>query len=333
MTGRHCTPEVSQPHDTLFHCFLRHPGHAAAWVRSLLAEELAAAIDWATFAPGDTRIPGLRLRSHHADLVFTADLPTHDELLVFVVEHKSQPDAQLVPQLLRYAVHVRHVLQRRMTAPSVLPLVLHHGGRPILVPPSRLPPPLLALVTARGPRLDPLLDDLSATTEAELAARALPVGVRLCFLFLQHTQGLERAALLAAIDRWGPLLRALESAPGPLDVAAALDALGWYLVDTSDLEETDVVTAFQNHLSQPEHARMTTGQRIRQESRRQGQAEGRVEGRVEGRARTLLRQLQRRFGPLPPELEPRLLAASEAELERWAVAVLEAPTLAAVFAG
>jgi hypothetical protein len=92
------------------------------------------------------------------------------------------------------------------------------------------------------------------------------------------------------------------------------------------------VNSFQNHLSRPEHLRMTTGQRIRNESRQQGKLEGRVEGRVEGRARTLLRQLQRRFGPLPGDLEPRLLAASEAALEAWADRVLDAPTLTAVFA-
>ena len=315
---------MDQPHDTLFHFFLHHTAHAAPWVRSLLAPALAAAIDWSTFAPCHTRIPGVRLRSQHADLVFTADLPAHGAMLVFVVEHKSQPDAQLVPQLLRYAVHVRHVLQRQLVAPAVVPAVLHHGGRPILAPPSRLPPPLRELVAAHGPRLDPLLDDLSAAAEAELAARPLPVAVRLCFLFLQHTQGLDGPPLLAAIARWGPLLRALETESGPIDVTSAVDALGWYLVDTSDLEETDVVNSFQNHLSQPEHIRMTTGQRIRQESRQQG--------KVEGRARTLLRLLQQRFGPLPAELEPRLLAASEAELERWADRILDAATLAAVFA-
>ena len=44
------------------------------------------------------------------------------------------------------------------------------------------------------------------------------------------------------------------------------------------------------------------------------------------------RQLQRRFGPLPEWVEERLQGAGEAQLERWAERLLEAPTLAEVFA-
>jgi len=60
--------------------------------------------------------------------------------------------------------------------------------------------------------------------------------------------------------------------------------------------------------------------------------EGRVEGRVEGGAAVLLRQLKRRFGPLPDWVAPRLAAASPAQLEQWADRLLEAESLAAVFA-
>ena len=64
--------------------------------------------------------------------------------------------------------------------------------------------------------------------------------------------------------------------------------------------------------------------------RAKGKLEGRVEGRVDGRARTLLEQLNARFGPVPPEAKARIHAANEATLARWSLAVLTAPTLAAV---
>jgi len=54
-------------------------------------------------------------------------------------------------------------------------------------------------------------------------------------------------------------------------------------------------------------------------------------GRQEGEARVLGRQLVRRFGVLPAWVESRLAGASEAELEVWAEAVLDAGTLAEVF--
>ena len=46
----------------------------------------------------------------------------------------------------------------------------------------------------------------------------------------------------------------------------------------------------------------------------------------------VLRLLHRRFAPLPPAVEPRLRAASLAELDRWADRILDAATLDAVFA-
>ena len=63
-----------------------------------------------------------------------------------------------------------------------------------------------------------------------------------------------------------------------------------------------------------------------------GREEGLHEGRLEGEARTLVRQLTRRFGELPGWVGERLAQASEAELERWLDAVLDAPSLAQVFA-
>ncbi|MCK6545687.1 PD-(D/E)XK nuclease family transposase [Myxococcota bacterium] len=73
-----------------------------------------------------------------------------------------------------------------------------------------------------------------------------------------------------------------------------------------------------------------------QEGRVEGRAEGRVEGRAEGRveanAVTLLRLLRAKFGALDASTEARVRAASEAELERWLLAVLSAPDVASVFA-
>ena len=140
--------------------------------------------------------------------------------------------------------------------------------------------------------------------------------------------------MLAALDRWAPLLREVEAEPGPPDGGEAHDAIGWYLVETSDLSEEQIRMAYGKHLDQPENQRMTTGQRIRMESRNLGSEEGLRQGQVEGQtwaAHSLLRLLQRRFGELPNHLQERVRAAGFADLERWTDRVLDATSLAAVF--
>ncbi len=67
------------------------------------------------------------------------------------------------------------------------------------------------------------------------------------------------------------------------------------------------------------------------EGEAKGRAEGRAEGWAEGWASILNRLLERRFGSLPAAVRKRIRSASVQELESWADAVLDAPTLEAVF--
>ena len=65
---------------------------------------------------------------------------------------------------------------------------------------------------------------------------------------------------------------------------------------------------------------------------KRGLEQGLQQGVLKGEAKVVQRLLQRRFGPLPAWVEERLQGAGEAQLERWAERLLEAPTLAEVFA-
>ncbi|VCU72207.1 hypothetical protein PIGHUM_04304 [Pigmentiphaga humi] len=71
----------------------------------------------------------------------------------------------------------------------------------------------------------------------------------------------------------------------------------------------------------------------REEGREEGRKEGRREGLQEGKARLLEQQLVRRFGPLPLAVRERLAGASDGELDSWALNVLDAANLEAVFRG
>lgn len=56
-------------------------------------------------------------------------------------------------------------------------------------------------------------------------------------------------------------------------------------------------------------------------------------GMAEGMARILLALLGERFGTVPASRRTQVLEAGERDLDRWAVRVLDAPNLDAVFEG
>ena len=59
---------------------------------------------------------------------------------------------------------------------------------------------------------------------------------------------------------------------------------------------------------------------------------GRAQGRQQGLRDVVLTQLRARFGALPDAVVARVGVAGTAELDRWSVSLLTAPTLDGVFA-
>ena len=77
---------------------------------------------------------------------------------------------------------------------------------------------------------------------------------------------------------------------------------------------------------------VTTVERFEIEKRfQQGVEQGVEQGLVQGEYRLLKKQLEHRFGTLPAWVSDKLSSAGEQELERWGKAVLNEPTLDAVF--
>ena len=321
---------TGSPHDRLAYSTFCNPIHAAAWLQDCLGPDRAAHFDWPTLRLVAARLQGRGLRFGLADFVFEVRLLHRNRLVRIVVEHRSFLDLGLHDTLLRYAVHLAHVTRRnRNEAPMPLVvIVLFHGpGEPFLQP--RVLADLDAvhrdLLGPLQPRLQALLDNLTASTEAQIRARPLsPLGT-LTLLALRFLPHLDAAATVAALDRWGALLRAVDrDEHGPPIGEDAIEAFGWYLLHVNETPAEDVHMALERNLQRPEEKIMSTAERLKMQ--------GRAEGKAEGRAETLLRQLQRRFAPLPPSIEPRLRSASLVELDRWADRILDATTLDAVFA-
>jgi predicted transposase YdaD len=329
---------VATWHDTLFRFTFGQVRHARPWLRSLLPPELAAAIDWRSLRPWPASRAGADLRLHHGDLLFVARLRGSQVRVFFLIEHKSGPDPALARQLHRYVVHIASDLPAGGdTAPFVIPVVVHHGRRPLRIAPfaaaRELRGAVAASLDAFSPRLRILLDDLAQLGERELRARPLPALARLTLLCLRWVPHLRDREVLAAIGRWGGLLRAAVRARGG---ALSLEAVTAYILHQTDLSPARIAAAFASVLHQSGNQVMSTADRLfasgKAEGKVEGKAEGKAEGRAEGKSEIVHRLLVARFGRLPSRLAARLRAATDRDLDRWALRLLDAESLAEVFA-
>jgi hypothetical protein len=308
------------PHDDLFHFTFQHVHHVVPWLRCVLPAPITAAIDWSRLVPAPERLHGLAQRLSVADLVFRARRASNGAPVWIVVEHKANEELGVERQMLRYAVHLGDRVRGVRKLVPVVAVLLNHGDRPfaVTVPPADDPFAVLQ------PRQPIVVDDIAIATEVALCARSMtPLGVLvlLCLRFLRRMSGDEA---LRAFDRWGDLLRAVDRDEGPPIGRDAVAKIAGYALAVVEVSPHDLRATFERLLQRPEETIMSTLERTYQK--------GRAEGHAEGRAATILRQLQKRFGPLPAGTDGRVRRGSEAELTRWTDRILDARTLADVFA-
>jgi hypothetical protein len=326
---------LSTPHDTLFHYAFGVPRHAAPWLRSVLPRALAKAIDWASLRSAPEKVANRRLRLQVTDPLFEVRLLGTRARLHVLTEHKSGPDPELLAQLLRNAIHLadRGRRSRRDAAVLAIAVVLYHGlrrwsaGRMRHPNLAGLPRPLARLLSSFQPRMRFLFVDISRHSEAQLRRIGTPPGklVLLCLRFLRR---LTPSKVLAALGRWSDLLRAVDREPGPPIGREAIATIAWYCLKVTRVPARVLHATFERILQRPENTMMTTAEKLRREGLKEGVARGRTQRGIE----LVLRQLTRRFGKLPADVVERIKTAKVGELDRWAVRLLDARTLAAVFA-
>jgi hypothetical protein len=281
------------------------------------------------------------LRERRGDRVYSLGTRTGDPLLAWaVVEHKSQPDGNALPQLLTHvsgaAVKgaVRRVLPDGgvwMVPIPVFAIILYHGTRKWSLP-TRLRD---AYGVPDGMAEAGLLDfryvliDLETIADDELSRHPdLQAGL-LMLKYAGHDadprETLERlltigagAGLLVIMA----LVRYLFLAADSLGRAQLKMVLGRIVPEESEMIMSN---ALREYMAEARAEGVILG-------KTEGKAEGKAEGRAEGKAEMLLRLLGRRFGTLPPETTEWIRAASVEELDRWAETIFDARTLDAVFA-
>lgn len=331
---------LPRSHDALFRFVFGDPVVAADLLRTFLPPALAAAIDWS----GLRLVPGhfvdARLRERQTDLLFLAPLGDGWVLLHVVFEHKAQDDRCTALQTTRYELRIlsrwRADHPNDPLLPPVLPVVVHHGPRPMRAPRS-----LRGLVDVRGvsPRVGRLLHrfhapvgfllvDLAAMSAADLRSLSLTALTKLTLLFLQTLRDATPEESIAALLDWRELLtEALRAERGQEVVIALFSWLlsgipevgpeVWRVVDR--IEDQQVKGTMRSMLDALLDEGRVEG---RAEGRVEGRAEGRIEGHLEGWHSALRGLLQTRFGDLPPEVMQRLQTAGIpelAELQRRAI--------------
>src|SRR5215216_6576909 len=86
---------VSNPHDALFKAAFSETKHAASLLRCLIPAVVAKRVNWRTLR----RMPGtfvdVGVPERQSDLLFSARLTGGETVLLYLVEHQSEPDPRM----------------------------------------------------------------------------------------------------------------------------------------------------------------------------------------------------------------------------------------------
>ena len=304
---------VHNPHDKFFRALLEDPERAKDFLLSHLPADIRKLLSDALPVLEDGILLDETLRHECTDLLFRVELTTGEAAFLFILlEHKSRSEPQALLQLAGYMVQIwkryaQGSAERLRSLPPIIPIILHHGA-------SRWSEPLTLLDMIDAcedlrpwmPDFSILLIDLGCIPEDQLAqGRELRAG--LIAMRLASLGNASREELAAVLQ--------------PLQPGSRLEAQTLaYIVDAFHIDVAVLQAAVRT--ARPDHWEMLM-ETIAETWIKQGKAEG--------KASTLIRLLGRRFGPLPDSTRVQIDAASEKELNDWIDAILDAPTLAAVF--
>lgn len=316
-------------HDHFFRFVFGKPIHARSLLRRLLPSGISRRLDWTSIRlePGTYVDP--RLAATASDVLLSIRLRgSSKRALVFLLfDHQSTVDPLMPLRMLGYAFQAWTDYTARLDAtrghiPPLIPILLYQGARPWRAarrlsdlhrvdgaPPSDLPAFIDLHMIIHELRADPLPPkELTALVRAALG---------LMKLVAEGELEPKNAALVA---RWFIDVRLAHG-------SEAFTALVSYFFHSDPNER--MIDAIARELPPTMRASMMT---IAQKLEARGHERGKLEGQREGQAAMIQRQLGQRFGKLPLRVIRRVRGGTLAELERWSERLLDAASLAEVFA-
>lgn len=317
---------MSNDHDALFKIGFSSPEAVGSQLRALLPADLVARLDLESLVLRGTDLFDDGLGETPSDRLYEVRLDKRQALIYVLHEHQSTADPLMPFRLLRYMVKIwerwlGEQKKRPTRLPAIIPVVLYHGASAWDVATHfreliDLPPEALAAIADCLPEFRFVLDDLSQRTDAELRARGAPALASITLLLFKH--GRQGRDLL---EVWRGLLDLLRELARTQDWSMGLRAVTRYTYRVGEVSAADLAALAEEAMGyEAREVVVTTAEKLLRD------------GRLDGERRILLRLLRRRFPALTAEVEQRIAAATEAQLELWSERVLDAESLEQVFA-
>jgi Putative transposase, YhgA-like len=334
-------------HDSLFRHVFANPANLAPWVRATLPR-IAAEWDWGTLQECAGHFLGTGLRRHEADLLFVIAHRKVDAWVVLLIEHRSGPMRRVVLQVLRYVHQILNRWSARFAdrrLHEVIGIVVHQGHAPART--ANTLARLRGSLRIRGRRAQQLRCQIVRHAirnhpRSALLHGPLPAAVRCAFLCMQLSPNMPPDELEAALLSWQDVLREATSAPRP---AADIEVIQSYILKVTEMAPERLANLLARILGpEAERTLMSTYDRLLAEGEARGIAKGKAlgiakgeargtsRGELRGRIEVLHRILRQRFGAEADRYRRKLERASVTTLDRWALRILDAKTIADVFA-
>lgn len=312
---------ISMPHDTLKDVLLFDPKRFTDFLWQNLSNEFAGLIDWSV--PPEFVDRGLvneMLGRSQTDLLVKMRLLSGEDMFAYVLgEHKSSPDVGLPLQLAKYMVQIwegyaGQSWKKLRALPPILPIVIYSGKKKWNVPSC-----LRDMIAADDPALRILPGEsyiLRNLSKMKLEEMAQDSGLRAGFSALRGDRIEQIVELLAEVDE-DLRIRILEYVSRVFEV---------------DFDGLRAIIREAGHSGMEANV-ATIAETMHKKGKAEGVVIGKAEGVVIGEVKTLLRLLERRFGPLSPDLRERVNNAKQSEIATWFDIAIDAPDLETVFGG
>jgi hypothetical protein len=319
--------KIMGQHDRSYRLFFAHRRMIRDLLREIVGEAWVDRIDFDSGEQVNASFVTDKLEKRESDVIWKfRRTDGKDPVYIYIlVEFQSKPDPSMPVRLMGYVSHLYQGLLADQPAsawrklPLIIPIVIYNGWGPwdVATDLGSLFGDLDPSVEIYRPQLRYRLVNESTYPREELEALNSPVADLFCIE--KSRDWLDAMAGAGRLHETIPLTE--------ISLRRAFEAwLAQVILPRFGRSEGDVPITLENVSMLAESI-----DRWNYKLREEGREEGLEQGRLEGEARVLLRQLQRKFGPLPPEIEARVRSAEDECLLEWSECVLTAERLQDIF--